>query len=277
MDRKPGWKNMVALVVLGTACAKTESPKNEAAGPNVVEVIAQDYAFQMPDTLPAGATTFHLVNKGPSLHHAQLIRLEDNKSLADVAKVDLDREPPPAWMVLVGGPNPPVPGSDATTSLELTPGNYAVICVIPAADGIVHAAKGMVHALTVVASNVARSLPEADVTLTLNDYSFSFSKPLTAGKHVIKVENIGTQPHEILFGLLAPGKTPPDLLSWVLKQVGPPPAVPLGGASNFRPGIVNFVTIDLKPGDYGIWCFFPDKKDHKPHALHGMMQQIKIT
>ncbi|HEX3867701.1 MAG TPA: hypothetical protein VHV78_13150, partial [Gemmatimonadaceae bacterium] len=33
---------------------------------HVATIHARDYAFQVPDSIPAGWTTFHLVNDGPS-------------------------------------------------------------------------------------------------------------------------------------------------------------------------------------------------------------------
>ena len=272
------------LLALSVACAKSEPPKAESAappappaGPNVVEVTASDFAFAMPDTLPAGPTTFHLVNQGPSVHHIQVIRLEEGKTMADFEKaMGPGEHPPQSWMVFEGGPNTPVPGGSSDGSLELAAGNYVVMCGIPGPDGIPHAAKGMVHSLTVVPSDVQRTMPEPDITLTLNDYSFTFSKPLTAGKHVIKVVNGAAQPHEVLIALLPPGKTAADLPKWVMKQQGPPPAMPLGGTSMIHPGGSNTVTVELAPGEYGLWCFFPDAKDGKPHFMHGMMQQITV-
>ena len=272
------------LLALAVACAKSEPPKSESAappaaapaGPNVVEVVASDFAFAMPDTVPAGPTTFHLVNQGPSIHQIQIVRLDEGKTMGDFAKASAEAGPPPSWQVLLGGPNTPVPGASSDGSLDLAAGNYVVICGIPAPDGISHAAKGMIHPLTVVPSDVRRAMPEADITVTLSDYSFTFSKPLTAGRHVIRVDNGAAQPHEIFIAKLAPGKKPEDLVKWVEKQAGPPPVMPMGGTTMIHPGGSNTVAIELTPGEYGLWCFFPDVKDGKPHFAHGMMQQITV-
>jgi hypothetical protein len=48
----------------------------------------------------------------------------------------------------------------------------------------------------------------------MSTYGFKFSKPLTAGKHTIRVMNIGTQEHEAVMVKLAPGKTMKDLDAW---------------------------------------------------------------
>jgi len=72
---------LIAGLALGAAaCAK---PAPQPAGPNVVTITAADYVFNVPDTIPAGLTTFRLVNQGKELHHASLIRLKDGKVLTD--------------------------------------------------------------------------------------------------------------------------------------------------------------------------------------------------
>jgi hypothetical protein len=41
----------------------------------------------------------------------------------------------------------------------------------------------------------------------MTDYAFDLSKPITAGKHVIRIENVATQSHEVIFARLLPNKT----------------------------------------------------------------------
>ena len=38
----------------------------------------------------------------------------------------------------------------------------------------------------------------------------------------------------------------------------------------------NDVMLDLKPGAYGLICFYPDAKDGKPHLAHGMVATITV-
>lgn len=40
-------------------------------------------------------------------------------------------------------------------------------------------------------------MPTPAVTMTLADYDFVLSSPLTAGAHVIEVKNAAMQPHEV--------------------------------------------------------------------------------
>jgi hypothetical protein len=159
----------------------------------------------------------------------------------------------------------------------LEPGNYAVVCFVEGADHVPHMAKGMMRPLTVTPSaNANTTEPAADVTLTLSDYTFTLSKPLVAGKQMIKVENGATQPHEVVLIQLGPGKTIEDVGKWVVDMKGPPPGKPIGGIPAFVPGKSSFFEANLAPGDYGMICFVPDAKDGKPHVQHGMSKQFKI-
>ncbi len=237
-------------------------------------------AFDAPDSMAAGAVTVQLVNHGKELHQAQLIRLEQGKSLADVAQVLKSGGPIPSWIKFVGGPNGIAPGQEAQATEVLPPGNYAYICLIPSPDGVVHAAKGMARPFTVTeaSSTTASQIPPADVTLKLLDYDFQASQPLKAGRQTIMVENVGPQAHEVVLLKLAPGKKTEDFAMWAEHGMkGPPPAQPLGGVTILDKGARGSFTADLTPGDYGFICFYPDQKDGKPHLAHGMMKNFKVS
>lgn len=87
--------------------------------PAAVTVTASDYAFQAPDSMAAGAVTVELVNHGKELHQAQLIRLEQGKTLNDVAQVLKGGGPPPSWIKFVGGPNGIAPGQETQATAVL--------------------------------------------------------------------------------------------------------------------------------------------------------------
>jgi uncharacterized cupredoxin-like copper-binding protein len=247
--------------------------------PAVVTVHASEFAFIAPKSVPAGTITFHMVNDGKQLHHVTLVKLLHGKTVADYMEALKHPGPPPAWSVEVGGPNATGPGqtSDATVTLE--PGNYAIVCFVPTpgATPVPHIMKGMFSALTVTPSSAPSAEPTADVNVRLSDYKFTSSKPLSAGRHVIKVTNDAAQPHEIVFVKLAPGKTAAGLAAWVEAGMqGPPPGMALGGVAAMAKGRSNTFTVDLTPGTYGMICFLPDAKDGKPHSAHGMTTQFEV-
>lgn len=147
----------------------------------------------------------------------------------------------------------------------------------PGARRVLHVMKGMVVPLTVTPSSSAAPESVADVEMVLNDYAFIFSRELSAGKHTIRVTNGATQPHEVFIARLEPGTKAADLLDWIQKHDGPPPALPLGDTTILAPGESNYVTIDFTPGEYALYCFVPDAKDKQPHFAHGMMRQITVS
>lgn len=273
-----------AKAAADSAAAAAAAAATAAAAPTtppIITITAKDYAYDSPDTVTAGMVTIKLVNQGPSLHHIQLLRLTDGKKVADLEaglKAAKPGSPPPPWTHDVAGPNAPVPGGgEASITEQLDAGDYAIICFIPDSAGKPHFMNGMIRPLTVVASKTASApAPTADINVKLTDFAFDVTPALTPGKHIIKIENAAEQSHEMLFAMLAPGKKPADLVAWVGKQVGPPPAKPLGGISGMPKGAVVYMSVDVVPGEYGLFCFLDDVKDHKMHVAHGMLKEISV-
>jgi hypothetical protein len=242
-----------------------------------VVVTTTDFSFRAPDTIPAGLTRVRLFNQGREPHHVQLARLDDGRTIGELrdsltAGADL-----PSWVTFVGGPNEPASGAPSEVIVSLTPGSYAMLCFIPSADGVPHLAKGMIRGLWVTpAPTRGQREPEADARLTLNDYGFELTPALKAGRRTIRVENSGPQPHEVVFGRLAPGKTIADVLSWLEHRDGSPPGEPYGGTVALQTGQVNFVTGEFPRGEYVLLCFVPDSGDGRPHVAHGMVRQVRV-
>ena len=248
-----------------------------AAKARVVTVTGADFTFDAPETIPAGVTEFRFVNKGPSIHHMQILELTGGKTFDDFRAALASQGPPPAWIKMLGGPNAPAPGTESNATLALEPGNYAIICFVDI-GGPPHFTKGMVRPLQVVpAKSAGARKPKADITASLFDYNFKFSSPIRAGVHTIKVHNTGKQAHEVELIQLAPGKSVADFVAWLGDMKGPPPAKPIGGIAGIEPGMSQFFKADFAPGNYALVCFIPDAKDGKPHYVHGMTQQFSVN
>ncbi len=246
------------------------------AAPTTLRIVARDYAYEIPATVPSGPTRIELVNRGHDLHHAQLVRLEQGKTFADLAAYPHDA-PPPSWVVLLGGPGAVGPGDSAAVFESLAPGNYAVLCWIPASDKVPHVAKGMAAGFTVTTAANGASMPKAETTVKLVDFGFVPSRPLHAGRQLVRVVNEAMQPHEFVIFKLLPGKTPADLYQWQMSLQGPPPAELLGGTVGLWHGSEALVDVTLVPGDYVFTCFIPDAKDGNPHFMHGMSLPFTIA
>ncbi len=284
---RPGAAVVAALILGGCGSERrAEAPPADAPPaatpaaptPEILTVTASDYKFDAPDQIPAGMVTIRLVNRGPSLHHVQLLRLTEGKTAADF-QAAVQKGGPPPWALPAGGPNPPEVGGTSEVRMPLEAGEYMMVCFIPDPAGVPHMAHGMVRPLRVVpATEAAATVPAttADVEMTLVDYDFKLSAPLTPGHHVVRVTNAAKQPHELVFVRLAPNKTPEDVTRWGEHPVGPAPGTLHGGISAIMPGTVADVSVDLPPGDYALLCFVPDMKDGKAHYAHGMSKRMEI-
>jgi hypothetical protein len=290
MSVHPLSRSLLAVVAVVAACKSDRSPappassaasSTSASTSAPVTVTATDFKLDMPAKVPAGAVTMRLVNNGKELHQAQIVRLDEGKTLADFEQAMKHEGPPPGWVRFVGGPNGVAPGQETTNTATLVPGQYVVLCYIPGTDGVPHVMKGMIQAFEVTGGTgaTAGALLTAEDTVRLADYSFETSRPLTPGRHTILVENTAAQPHELVLLRLGPGKTVDDFGKWATTggMKGPPPAMPMGGVGAIDAGGQGVFTADLAPGDYGLICFVPDAKDGKLHLMHGMMKQIKVS
>lgn len=268
-----GRGNDVADPFHSSSTATTSAP---AAKARVVRVTGEDFKFDAPDIIPAGLTEFRFLNKGPSLHHMAILKLSGGKTVDDLNAALSKPGPPPSWVKEVGGPNAAAPGLESNATVNLEPGNYALICFVDL-GGPPHFVKGMVRALRVVpAKGVNAPKPKADVTATLVDYNFKLSSPIRSGKHTIRVHNVGAQHHEIQIVQLVPGASLADLMKWLETMKGPPPGKALGGIAGLEPGMSQYFSADFVAGNYVLICFLPDAKDGKPHFAHGMTQQIEV-
>lgn len=273
-----------AAVIVGlTGCAGSgDAPADEApaaaAGPQVVEIATSDYAFTAPDSIAAGWVTLRMTAGTGEFHHVQVVRLDEGHTFDDLAaELAKGEGPPPSWVRLLGGANGADPGATIETSLVLEPGNYALICSIPSADGMPHFMKGMMRPLTVTGTATGATVPTPDVTLTMSDSGFALSGPVAAGMRMIRVENSAAMPHEVLIIKLVDGATAASLTTWLMEGMqGPPPGSGRGGTVALEPGTWNMVHADLTPGNYALVDFIPNPADGRPNAAHGMLLDFTV-
>jgi len=290
MSRTSRFAVLLAVPVLVCACGQADSAGGSAedtsaasassasaSEPQVVEVGAVDYSFESPDELDPGWVTFHLANHGAEAHHLTLLRLEEGRTVTELVAALRDGRPIDGIATWAGGPNAPMPGASSNATVQLTPGEYALICLVPSPDGVPHVFKGMVKEITVRDGPSAGAEPAADVEVTLRDYAFQMNREVTAGKHTIRAvnETTSTEPHEVVVARLAPGKTVQDVNNWIHDMQGPPPAEFLGGISAIAPGQSGTFTVDFTPGEYAILCPVPGA-DGEPHTYKGMMLQFTV-
>jgi uncharacterized cupredoxin-like copper-binding protein len=265
---------LAALLGVTAMATPTDSPR-------LVTIRAFDFRFEAPATIPAGTITFRLKNSGLEVHHLWIVQLKDGKTPADfmaATKIWGSALKMPSWAVDVGGPNSASPGEMAEGTVTLEPGTYMLVCWVPSPDGVVHVMKGMIRPLTVTAKRATPAAePAVTTSMVLDDYSFTFSQPLVAGRQTIRVENRAEQSHEVVIARLLPDRTLRDAVMWMNGgHVGRPPVDVIGGASGLANGRHMYLNIDFKPGRYVLLCFIPDAKNGKPHSDLGMVKEIVI-
>lgn len=274
-------RSAVALL-LGCAAGADSSPQAAAGSPNTVTVSATDYAFEAPDTVPAGLTTIRLVNRSEQMHMAMIARLDEGRTVREF--VDAygaavrTQSPRPAWATWRGGPAAEPHGESSTTQ-RLEPGQYLWICVMTTSEGAAHVDEGMVRGFVVTgdeSSAASQAALEPDLAIRLLEYAFDLSGPLTAGRHVIRVENAGVETHNIGLLKIAPGYTPEDLQAWQPNSEGPRPFSFAGTIAALSPGTEAFIEVDITPGDYFLVCLV-DGPSGVQHTDLGMIQHVHVA
>lgn len=129
--------------------------------------------------------------------------------------------------------------------------------------------------------------PNTDVMMTLVDFGIMVEGNLVAGEHVLRIENLGAQPHFVDLEIVPPGTTNEDLAG-LLEAVmtGGTPAA--GGLTedDLKPvlytptqsiGTVTWTKANLEAGTYAAVCWFPTAGIGDPHAVHGMHTVFEVA
>lgn len=269
-----------------TACSTEEgaAPADVAPpGPHVVTLSMASGAFEAPDTLDAGLTTFHFANHGDEVHYAHAVRLDSGRTvpelLAAYGEAVRTAGPRPTWLTRSGGPGGTAPGDTSSVTHVIGPGRYAWICPVDGPDGNPHLATGEARPFVVRAAApdaVEPPAPTASLVIRLVNYAFAVDAPLTPGHHTIRVANEGPDPHDMVMVRLESGKTADDVRAWLRGGEGPPPFSMAGGVAVLAPGMEAFFEADLTPGEYALFCM-ATAQDGRTHIEHGMIQQVRVS
>jgi hypothetical protein len=177
------------------------------------------------------------------------------------------------------------PGQTDDVVLDLTPGEWIAWADDPEA--------GIPMVAFQVTGEMPTDLPEpaADATITMAEYTIAVTEgTLSAGPQLVRVDNVGAQPHFIFWELLPAGTTPEQIQAYLDAEMvagmsgTPAPAgefdpsttVPVAGTGTQSMGNSIWITVDVPAGTNGLICFFPDLGDGLPHAFHGMFTVIEV-
>ena len=108
-------------------------------------ITVADYSFAVDGKLSAGKHTIRVLDKGPQEHEVVIMRLAPGKTMKDFGAWAVKMEGPPPGSALGGVVGVSTAAGPNYFDVELTPGDYALLCFIPdAKDGKPHIEHGMV-------------------------------------------------------------------------------------------------------------------------------------
>jgi hypothetical protein len=295
----------IALVALLAACASRDTARDETVAPPAPRVVAlstTEYAFQAPDSIPAGWTTLRLANLGGEIHYGHIVRIDSGRTIEQLVAAYEEAirtsGPRPKWVTRFGGPGGTPPGGTSSVIQRLEPGEYVWICPIEDESGKPHFGKGEVKPFVVYAAGPespvagsagaeASGAPASDMTVRLTDYGFELGTPVAAGSHMVKVENAGVEPHDLVLMKLAEGRTSEDVRMFLDPERArrdqpaepPPPFESLGtgagGIAAIAPGMASWFEAEFTPGEYVLVCM-ATAPDGRSHIEHGMIRQVTV-
>lgn len=241
----------------------------------VVDVRAGEFYFMAQDTIPEGLITFRLQQAGllvnrlrsgakgqdmvaekgdntRGFHMLWVVRLNPGKTMADLYRAAQAGERTTSWAKQLGGPGLALPPRTSNATMDLDPGNYVLVCYVGSARADrarYHFLNGMSRPLTVMSATKPHARPpRPDVIARISgNGTIQLSAPITAGRRVIRVENLTDKDYEFKFQSVPAGRTGKEILS---ESADEGPGIPWGGLSSVPPGGVVTTTIDFEPGEY---------------------------
>ncbi|CAN5528935.1 hypothetical protein BH20ACT15_BH20ACT15_10510 [soil metagenome] len=202
----------------------------------------------------------------------------DMEVSAELGKA-VEGQPVADWFQAAGGPGFAGKGESSTATVDLQAGTYYFV---PSTDD----EPTLPLTKFTVTGESDEDLPDADATVTANEYSFS-SEGLKAGETSVLLENAGAQWHHFLASPLKEDATIEQAREFLETEKGEPPFVEQGpgqgaGANEVEStvlegGVSEVVDLDLLPGRYAFFCFIADKEGGPPHVAKGMVSEVEVT
>lgn len=268
-----------------TAAAETTTPTSETPAEMAsAAFVGREFAFEVPEDVPAGVVELTLENAGGEDHQLSLLRLGEGQDpdavVAALADGDLSFT---AQGTYVGAPNGVSSGETGTVVSDVEPGTYVAFCAIPSpSDGVAHYRKGMLATFEVAGDAAATGdLPAADGEITISTDGYGVPDDFT-GSGRFTVSNEAPFPSELSVFRLQEGRTQDDVVAFLSGSAppGPPPFVPGvgGGVSALPEDASSVVELDLAPGSYVFLSFVPDPTaGFAPQFTTGLVSTVEVT
>lgn len=251
------------------------------------EIAFNGSGFDVPTELVAG---YHVVTQtaGPNAaSYAALMQPPAGLSEADATAIALNAAAndvvEEGWVF--GGGSYALPGSEVKYILDLEPGEWKVAASWqPEGEDAVETLE--LYPLTVTAAEgtpAATVVPEADVTMELNDVAFGgLDGPIAAGPTLFDVTNVGAAPRQMVLFRTSTELTSEDFERiFASFETGTPDAmweesVWVGYTALASPGHGTMIELDLEPGIYTATSWVIDPETGAPALLLGMVQSFTV-
>jgi len=137
-------KGMLKPLVVTPSSAELVAPESSGT------ITLRDFTIDIPDVVPAGPTTLHVVNDGPGQpHEVAIVKLKPGVTADDARTAIMNPAGPPPFTA-VGGFQSVAVGGDGYVTLNLEPGDYAALCrVTEPMSGLSHVHLGMIKGFQV--------------------------------------------------------------------------------------------------------------------------------
>ena len=197
---------VLAAVALLAGCGGDDESSDASAEPNAVSLSVSKsgstYELTAPESLEAGLAEISLqVDTAASEQHdAQLVRVEGEHTLAEVLEVvGAEGAPTPSWLFAAGGVRSTAGGKTSTVTQVLEPGTYYALDIGQGEgdDAPSFAEQGATATFEVTGEAGDAELPEADATVTAEEYSFE-TEGLEPGVNRILFDNAGKELHHLI-------------------------------------------------------------------------------
>lgn len=248
-----------------TTAEVTGMPESVAAGRYLVtihgEPTEEDWAF---------APTF--------------LQLPEGMTIEDLASVDVSQGPPAFFYEALVPGGPAILASTGATSavgvVDLQPGEWIVA----------GSALAQPPSPFTVTGEMPAELPEpeSNATLTIGEMVINLSAgALTVGENLVKVENIGAQPHFVNVDKMPDGTSLENLEATIAGFMGATPSaepiaeedlIPVAYTSEQSGQTAQWSVMNLtEPGTYAATCWLPDPESGMPHAMMGMYTVFEVA
>ncbi len=277
--RRLGLMLLASVACTGlVACGDDDDGGTTAAdtAPAQLTIALTGRALTVDGEPEAGLTEITFRNDGRGEHEAQLVRVEGDRSEAEVIgqfNATGEGRPTPDWLRAAGGAGPAAAGEEVSSTQVLEPGTYYAV------DTSGGRRPAYVR-FEVTGEASDAELPAADATVTARDFSFDASG-LRVGENVVTFDNTGREIHHLIAFPLAEGRTAEDFRRFIAsdgRDGGPPPVDFESGASSsaFDGGTSGNVALRLRRGNYVLVCFISNRAGGPPHATFGMVDEVTV-